>query len=400
MPSSWLSSAVRPAQASRLPLLSFLMRLPAWLCFLGLWLMVLPAQAALTLRVAVEEGNSQIQVGTSTPAVVKDSSGQPIAQLGAMQGARAVRQGNTITLGRKSGSQFWIEPSSDGLVWINDAWYRGDVLLVSTAQGILAVNYVDLDEYLYSVVGSEMPTSWPLEALKAQAVAARSYALYKRNRLANTVYDIGNNTTWQVYKGVSAETTSTQMAVQQTADQVLTYQGNIIEAVFHSSSGGHTENVEDVWVQALPYLRGVTDYDQQAPVFSWSETVSANALRSAVPGVGNIVSMVPVATTPNGRVRQLKIIGDAGQTTLTGEQFRQALDLRSSLFVINPQGGQSLGGKSNAPQAFLIQGRGFGHGLGLSQWGAYSLANQGYNYQQILGHYYRNVSLAKVKVGQ
>lgn len=376
------------------------MRLPGWLCFLALWLMVLPAQAALTLRVAVEEGSSQVQVGTSTPAVVKDASGKPIAQLGAMQGARAVSQGNGISLGRRTGSQFWIEPSNDGLVWIDNAWYRGSVRLVSTGQGIIAVNYVDLDEYLYSVVGSEMPTSWPLEALKAQAVAARSYALYKRNKLANTVYDLGDTTTWQVYKGVSAETTSTQAAVQQTASQVLTYQGKIIEAVFHSSSGGHTENVEDVWVQALPYLRGVTDYDHQAPVFAWTETVSASEMRGIAPGIGNILSMVPVATTPNGRVRQLKIIGDAGQTTLTGEQFRQALDLRSSLFVVNPQGGQSGAGKSTSPQSFVIQGRGFGHGLGLSQWGAYSLARQGYNYQQILGHYYRNSSLARVQVSQ
>lgn len=400
MSSSWLSTPVQPAPITRLPLLSWLVRLPAWLCFLVLWLMVLPAQAALTLRVAVEEGTSQVQVGTSTPAVVKDSSGKPIAQLGAMQGARAVSQGNGITLGRKTGSQFWIEPSNNGLVWIDDAWYRGSVRLVSTGQGLIAVNYVDLDEYLYSVVGSEMPTSWPLGALKAQAVAARSYALHKRSKLANTVYDLGDTTTWQVYKGVAAETTSTQAAVQQTASQVLTYQGNIIEAVFHSSSGGHTENVEDVWVQALPYLRGVTDYDQQAPVFAWTETVSASEVRSIAPGIGNIVSMVPVATTPNGRVRQLKIIGDAGQTTLTGEQFRQALDLRSSLFVVNPQGGQSGGGKSTAPQSFVIQGRGFGHGLGLSQWGAYSLARQGYNYQQILGHYYRNSSLARVQVSQ
>lgn len=399
MPSSWLSSATQPTQA-RQPLLSLLTRLPGWLCFLALWLMVLPAQAALTLRVAVEEGSSQVQVGTSTPAVVKDSSGKPIAQLGAMQGARAVSQGNTITLGRKSGSQFWIEPSNNGLVWIDDAWYRGSVRLVSTGQGMIAVNYVDLDEYLYSVVGSEMPTSWPLEALKSQAVAARSYALYKRSKLANTVYDLGDTTTWQVYKGVSAETTSTQAAVQQTASQVLTYQGSIIEAVFHSSSGGHTENVEDVWVQALPYLRGVTDYDQQAPVFAWSETVSASEMRGAISGIGNILSMVPVSTTPNGRVRQLKVIGDAGQATLTGEEFRQALDLRSSLFVVNPQGGQSVGGKSTTPQSFVIQGRGFGHGLGLSQWGAYSLASQGYNYQQILGHYYRNASLARVQVSQ
>ena len=401
MSSSWFSSALQPGKSSlnNRSFFSFLVQLPGWACFLILWLAVLPAQAALQLRVALEEGSSQIQVGTSTAAVVKDGNGTAIAQIGAMQGVRAVSQNNSINLGRRSGSQFWIEPTENGLVWVDDAWYRGSVRLVSTPQGMIAVNYVDLEEYLYSVVGSEMPTNWPLESLKAQAVAARSYALHKRSKVANTVYDLGNTTTWQVYKGVRGETTSTQAAVQQTASQVLTYQGSIIEAVFHSSSGGHTENVEDVWSQPLPYLRGVADYDQQAPVFAWTETISASEMRNRIPGVGNIISMTPIATTPHGRVRQLKIVGDAGQTTLTGEQFRTALDLRSSLFAVVPQGSApGSRGKSTLPNTFVIQGRGFGHGLGLSQWGAYGLARQGYNYQQILGHYYRNASLARIQV--
>ena len=374
------------------------LQLPGWILLGLLWLGALPAQAALQLRVAIEERQSQISVGTSTPAVVKNGQGTPVGQIQAMQGVQATRRSNQISLGNQQGSQFWIEPSQGGLVWIDDAWYRGSVRLINTGQGIIAVNYVDLEEYLYSVVGSEMPTSWPLEALKAQSVAARSYALNKRSKLANTIYDLGDTTTWQVYRGVQAETASTQSAVQQTATQVLTYQGQIIEAVFHSSSGGHTENVEDVWTQPLPYLRGVADYDQQAPVFSWSETFSANEMQARIPGIGNIVALTPLAMTPHGRVRQIKVIGDAGQTTLSGEQFRRALDLRSSLFAVTSQGNSASGGKSTLPQQFVIQGRGFGHGLGLSQWGAYGLARQGYNYQQILGHYYRNASLARIQV--
>ncbi|MFZ4665128.1 MAG: SpoIID/LytB domain-containing protein [Prochlorotrichaceae cyanobacterium] len=401
MSSSWLSTAGNSPSpnSEKRSLLSFWIPFSSWLFFLVFWFSGLPAQAALQLRVALEEGIGQLQVGTSTPAVVKDGSGKPIAQMGSMQGVRAVAQRNAISLGRRTSSQFWIEPSENGLVWIGDAWYRGSVQLISSPQGLIVVNHVDLEDYLYSVVGSEMPPSWPLEALKAQAVAARSYALYKRSKVANTVYDLGNTTTWQVYKGVQGETTSTQAAVQQTSTQVLTYQGSIIEAVFHSSSGGHTENVEDVWTQALPYLRGVADYDQQSPVFAWTETVSAAQMRNSIPGIGNIVSLTPIATTPYGRVRQLKVVGDAGQTTLSGEQFRTALDLRSSLFAVVPQG-QAAGsaGKSTLPNTFIIQGRGFGHGLGLSQWGAYGLAQQGYNYQQILGHYYRNASLARVQV--
>jgi stage II sporulation protein D len=312
-----------------------------------------------------------------------------------MQGLDAQPQQGQVKLGQWRAHQVWVEPTDNGYVWIGDRWYRGSVHLIYTSSGLLAVNYVDLEAYLYSVVGSEMPVSWPLEALKSQAVAARSYALYKRSRYANNNYDLGSTTSWQVYKGIQSEATSTQAAVYATQGQVLTYGNQIIEAVFHSSSGGHTENVEDVWSQALPYLRGVTDFDQQAPVFSWQEQFSADEMRARIPGVGNIISMAPVSTTPYGRVRQMKVIGDAGQRVISGEDLREALNLRSSLFAIAPQG---VSNKSQEPAGFVISGRGFGHGLGLSQWGAYGLSSQGYNYQQILGHYYQNASLARIQV--
>jgi len=357
-----------------------------------------PAQAALQLRVAVEDGVSQVQVGTSSAAIVRDSSGRQLGQMSAMAGSLARNRGGQVSLGSWNASQLWVEPQQGGYVWIGDRWYRGRALLSVQDGEILAVNYVDLDEYLYSVVGSEMPSNWPLEALKAQAVAARSFALHKRNTQGNARYDLGDTTTWQVYKGIGAETTSTQAAVSQTAGQVLTYNGSIIEAVFHSSSGGHTENVEDVWSQPLPYLRGVADFDQYAPVFQWQETFSASQMRQRITGVGNIISMTPVSVTPQGRVREMKIIGDAGQRVLSGNELRRALDLRSSLFRVAPAGGSSGGNKSSVPTTFVVQGRGFGHGLGLSQWGAYGLASQGYNYQQILGHYYQNAGLARIQV--
>jgi stage II sporulation protein D len=369
-----------------------------WLASIALLGTAAPAQAGLQLRVAVEDGASQVQVGTSSAAIIRDGSGRQVGQLRPMEGFSARVTGGQVRLGQWQGSQLWVEPEAGSYVWIGDRWYRGRAALLPQGNGVLAVNHVDLEEYLYSVVGEEMPPSWPLEALKSQAVAARSYALYKRNKLANAAYDLGDTTSWQVYGGVEAETTSTQTAVLQTAGQVLTYQGQIIEAVFHSSSGGHTENVEDVWSSPLPYLRGVADYDQSAPVFSWQETFSAGEMRQLIPGVGNIIALSPVATTPNGRIREMKVIGDAGQRTLSGEEMRRALDLRSSLFTVIPTGGSTDGSKAVAPTQFVVQGRGFGHGLGLSQWGANSLASQGYNYQQILGHYYQSAALAQIQV--
>lgn len=370
-----------------------------WILTLLFLFCALPAQAALELRVAIEEGESQVRVGTSTAANVRDRAGNTLGQLEPMQGLPAESQRGNVKLGRWQSGQVWIEPTGDGYIWIDDRWYRGKVHLVATSGGLLAVNHVDLEEYLYSVTASEMPSQWPLEALKAQAVAARSYALYKRSRLANQNYDLGDSTNWQVYHGIKAETSSTQSAVQATAGQVLTHGGEIIEAVFHSSSGGHTENAEDVWTQAVPYLRGVADFDHQAPVFSWQEQFTAEQLRRRITGVGNIMNMTPVSITPHGRIRQMKVIGDAGERTLSGDELRWALNLRSSLFAVAPQGGvASASGKADRPAGFVVTGRGFGHGLGLSQWGAYSLALRGYSYQQILGHYYQNASLARIDV--
>ncbi|MEB3274992.1 MAG: SpoIID/LytB domain-containing protein [Prochlorothrix sp.] len=367
-------------------------------CVLGGVGLATPAQAALQLRVAVEEGTAQVQVGTSAAAIVRDSSGRQLGQMGAMAGSVAQRQGSQVSLGNWNSSQIWVEPQDGGYVWIGDRWYRGRALLSVQDGAILAVNYVDLEQYLYSVVGGEMPTNWPLEALKAQAVAARSYALHRRNTRGNVHYDLGDTTAWQVYKGLGSETTTTQAAVSQTAGQVLTHNGTIIEAVFHSSSGGHTENVEDVWSKPLPYLRGVTDFDQYAPVFQWQETFSAAQMRQRVTGVGNVISMTPISVTPQGRVREMKVVGDAGQRILSGNELRRALDLRSALFRVAPTGSGGGSNKSALPTSFVVQGRGFGHGLGMSQWGAYGLANQGYNYQQILGHYYQNASLARIQV--
>ena len=179
-----------------------------------------------------------------------------------------------------------------------------------------------------------MSASWPLESLKAQAVAARSYALYHRQHGRNLYYDVGSTTASQVYDGVEDEAQTTQLAVESTRDQVLTYDGQIIEAVFHSSSGGHTENVEDVWSKPIPYLRGVQDFDVGAPVYQWTEAISLEEFNSQISGVGLLHSAIPQQTSPLGRVQEILLEGDRGSRVLTGNDLRQALNLRSTLFSI------------------------------------------------------------------
>lgn len=355
----------------------------SWLMSGLLWLaMLAPAQAAVDLRVAVSQTSSRVQIGSSTNALVRNGQGQVLGEISGMSAFDVSRQGSNLAFDRWQSTELWVEPKDDGYVWIGDKWYRGKTQIRVSNGNILAINHVDIEEYLYSVVGAEAIPSWPQEALKAQAVAARTYALKKRAENARNLYDLDTTTATQVYKGLNSEYSTTHEAVNATANQVMTYNGDVILAVFHASSGGHTENVEDVWTRPLPYLRGVQDYDQSAPVYQWSKNISASRLGQLIGGVGTVRQITPQRQTPQGRMVSVRVVGDRGSKNISGEQLRNLLDLRSTLISATVQDGN-----------VYIYGKGFGHGVGLSQWGANGLAQQGINYQQILGHYYQNASL-------
>ncbi len=340
---------------------------------------------ALDLRVAIQKGVSRVKVGSSTAAIIKDGQGKTLGSLEPLVPLEAQSLGRNVSLGQWNASQITIEPSKDGVVWIGDRWYRGRVRLFRHGSGVTAINQVNLEEYLYSVVGSEAIPTWPLEALKAQAVAARTYAIYKSKRESNQYYDLDTTTATQVYKGLNNEYVSTVDAVKQTQGQVMTYQGKVILAAFHAASGGHTENVEDVWTSPLPYLRGVVDYDQDSPVYQWNRSFSVGDLSRQFGGIGTVHSLLPVKTTPQGRVVTLRVVGSQGSKNLPGSKIREVLKLRSTRFDV-----------AQANGVFSILGRGSGHGIGLSQWGAYGLAQQGVPYSRILSHYYQNAALTRL----
>ncbi len=353
---------------------------------------IAPAKAALELRVAIKEGVNQVQVGSSTKAIIRDGVGRPLGEIAGMNSFNASFNGGGVAIDRWRSGAVWIEPTNNGYVWIGDKWYRGRTLVVPTSNGLTAVNYVNLEQYLYSVLGGEVYHSWPAETLKAQAVAARTYALYQRQTRGNTIYDVGNTIAWQVYKGIEDEAPALYAPVNATAGQVMAHNGRLILAAFHASSGGHTENVENVWSEARPYLRAVPDFDQGTPNFQWVERFSPQEMGRRISGVGNVVSVLPERISPFGRVLSMKVVGTNGSRVVTGAALRQTLGLKSTWFSIAPEG------TTSTPTAFRIDGRGFGHGLGMSQWGAYNMGRSGANYQQILQHYYQGANLAKIKV--
>ena len=361
-----------------------------WWIGIVLWLALLaPAQASVIMRVAIAREVKQIKVGASTTAIVKDSSGKTLGQLPGMSAFAAQAVPGGVALDRWQSGLFWIEPSNKGFVYIGDRWFRGRTLVIPTGTGITAVNWIDLEEYLYSVIGGEMDSRWPDEALKAQAIAARTYALYERERQrGNPVYDLGDSPDrWQIYKGVSSESPKTYNAVDTTAGKVLTYNNQIILSVFHACSGGHTENVEDVWISKEPYLRAVPDFDQNIKECNWTKTFTSGELSARIAGVGNVKDMIIETVSPFRSVKTLKIIGDRGTKVLAREQVRTALKIKSTRFTVG----------KDANGSFVLQGLGFGHGVGMSQWGAYELAKRGANHLQILGYYYQGVALTPIQ---
>lgn len=235
------------------------------------------------------------------------------------------------------------EPAAPNYVTYKGRAYRGEVELVLGRTGRLSVvNVINLEEYLLGVVPNEMSPSWPTEALKAQAVAARTYAEANRGKQQADGFDLRNNTDDQAYGGVLAEKASTTSAVQETSGQVITFQGRLVATYYHSSSGGHTENNENYWNGVpLAYLRGVPDYDNVPdygkikgnPNYAWSHQFTpdefAQRLRLAGYDVGAVKTVAPGLPGASGRPVRWTVSGNSGEATLTMSQMRTALGLRA-----------------------------------------------------------------------
>ena len=289
-----------------------------------------------------------------------------------------------------------IKSSDKRGIWIDSKRYPGKIQIVFRDNKILAINILGIEKYLHSVVGSEMPHKWHLEALKAQAIASRTYALQKKN---NGLYDIDSTQVNQVYNGLESSTSKTRKAVRETRSLVILHKNKLINALFHSSSGGMTENSEDVWSNPFPYLVTVKDFDQNNPKIKWNKEVSKSELKEIFPIIGGIQQIKVLNITETGRIKNLKISGPNGEKIITGKEFRSKLGLKSTLFrpVISEKfyDKEDLIKQSNMKSYpyLTIFGLGAGHGVGMSQWGARYMAKKGYKANQILKYFYKGVNI-------
>lgn len=306
---------------------------------------------------------------------------------------------NVVINGKKMGDKVYLVTGKTAPSFqVKGNRYRGMMKLIPSTwgTGVTVVNVVPMELYIQGVVPREIVPTWKIDAVKAQAVAARTYAVYHKNGFRSAGYDVTDDTRSQVYGGVSAETEATNRAVRETAGEVVTYGGKPIDALFHSSGGGYTENSENVWGSMVPYLRGVKEEYTGNP---WTKTVSLDSFARSM-GIGKLksisLSKLKIGSSHkakdrgiSGRVKTIDVKGKKGMKTITGEKMQGMYGLSSTLFDI------SIKGKN-----LIIKGYGYGHGLGLSQWGAQAMAEKHGDgkdyYKKILTHYFTGTKIEKL----
>ncbi len=345
------------------------------------------------------------------------------------------------------------------LMTVNGKKYRGYTTFIGDRNGLSVINHLDIESYLYGVVPKEIPPMSGHEALKAQAVAARSYAYSTMTKHASEGFNVCDTTHCQVYGGYESEHINTNRAVDDTNKLVAVYNGNIASTVFHSSSGGHTESSENVWGGRVPYLIGINDpYSLNSINSNWKVEMDVDLLNEKLLSGGidiGVINSIDISDkTESGRVVQLVFNGSRGDAEISGERFRSLLgttSIKSTLFSIEGMttevettessllfvassrriqtlesergsiniisgDGRIANNKSDtlnvigdkglvsykAPEtidiargSLVISGKGYGHGIGMSQYGAIEMAKQGYDFEEILHHYYTGVEIIK-----
>jgi stage II sporulation protein D len=329
--------------------------------------------------------------------------------------ATAAREGPN---GTPDKGQLVIRPENGLFVQWNGKRYRGELVITATDSGLLVVNRLPMDDYLRGVVPLEIGNRTPAEmaAVQAQAVAARTYA-YKH--LSDTKsFDMYATVQDQVYGGVEAEKPQSDAAITDTRDVVVLFEGQPITTPYHSTCGGSTAGVSEVWYDQpdQPYLRPVSDripgtnnyYCDPSPRFSWTQSYDGAGLRAVMEkylanyttapktNLGRITDVREQGRTPSGRVAALTVQTESGSYTLKGNDIRFVLRdpkgtiLNSTLFsvIVSSNGGEV--------SSLTINGRGYGHGIGMCQWGAIGRARAGQNYRTILETYYPGTTIGRI----
>ncbi|MCX7992996.1 MAG: SpoIID/LytB domain-containing protein [Fimbriimonadales bacterium] len=360
-----------------------------WLIRVGLE----QAAWAQVLYVSVSEGVLR-WINPRTGQTLGEGTAGQIWELRRENGRLYAQNGQT-----QIASERLMAEAAEGFVMVGTApndlrRYRGHLEWTERDGKLLTINWILLDDYLKATLPREMPPKFHPEALKVQAVAARSFAFRRLNRYRQWGYDLCDHAPCQVYGGVDAEHPNTNAAVDATAGEGLMFEGRVVDAVYTGNCGGHTAPIEVAMVGTRPlrFLSGVSDMNGDgkpfcsvAPNGGWELNLTHAELEKRFPQVGRIRELRLTQRTAGKHAQQVQIRGERATLTLSGAEFRSAVGtgrVRSLMFEVQAQ-----------RDGWKLVGRGAGHGAGMCQWGAQGRALAGQNYRQILGAYYPGATL-------
>jgi len=349
-----------------------------------------PAIASDDIRVAIGDGVRTVEVGGG-PMMVSDLTGRRVVDDSPTWIRASLKNGGLEVSGRRVDG-LRLAPADTGFLRVNNREYPGALEIVRSGDGLTVINELPLEEYLAGAVKAEAGDKMPLEMLKAQAIVARTYAAYHRRLNAEKAHHLMASTLNQQYVGRVMPDSVVWTAVKETTGQVLLWHGELFPAFYHTDSGGHTEDPRVVFAAAnMPALKPVrVGFPSGSPHQRWRlelplSELSAALLRGGI-SVGRVVALDVLERSASLRVARIAVRGTAGTVTLRGNDLRRLVGydtLKSTLFAVAVVG----------PMARFV-GRGYGHGVGLDQWSAKTMADQGYRAQQIVVYYYPGATLA------
>lgn len=349
---------------------------------------------ASTVRIAVDKGFKQASASSNSPmsARFEPEGCHPGVDGAKLVTTRLTHEGMDINGHATACRAVLVESPEPIRVGVRE--YPGTIILARDGSGITAVNHVDMEDYIASVISSEMGSNWPIEALKAQAVASRTFAMYQMERNSEALYDMENTVRSQVYRG-RYEGDRVKEAVDSTRGLIAVYDGAPAGTFYHSSSGGRTENPREVWGrERLPYLASKPAlFEERSPHFNWRLRLSVGEIRDKLKKAGfttgSVISIEPVSFTSSGRVARLRLVlgPNKRKVELRGEYFRKIIGdtrLPSTKFRV----------AKDRSGAYTFIGQGYGHGVGMSQWSARGLADRGRGFEEIIQAFYPGVTIA------
>ena len=358
----------------------------------------LPPKSEEIVRVAIIKGKPSIRLIVKGPfSIYSLNTNELLAEYRNLKTSIVTPTNYGIKVGRYSYFKIFgirIVPQRDATIFVNKRRFRGQVDIIRQQDmTLLVVNHIDVESYIRGVLYHEVSHRWSIDAIMAQAVVARTYALYQAKVNESRDYDLTNDIYSQVYGGRTSEKYRTNKAVNRTLGEYLTFEGNIFPTYYHATCAEHTEDASNLWDIDLPPLKGVEcDFCDKSPHFRWKKNLRLKDIQVKLMKAGKKIGLIKeiniLEKNQSDRIERLEIVDRRdSKIYLSGKEFRMIVGpniIKSTNFTVTMRG----------YYADFI-GKGWGHGVGLCQWGAKNMSECGFKYDEILKYYYPGAEIAK-----